>query len=153
MLQGTQVAYDPDGYAAVSIDVASGDEYMWHVEKYLEVDLFGATDVLASGKTRQETVQEWLDEGASNFIDEKLKERYGCDTGCNEYDPRPTFAWYSTEPGVLTDEQICTAAWDATVDYRNEKDPGTFNSEYPWGGWVEEAVQKFGNPLGKKAAA
>lgn len=53
----------------------------------------------------------------------------------------------------MTDEQICTAAWDATVTYRNEKDPGTFNSEYPWNDWVKEAVEKFGNPLEGTVAA
>ena len=162
------VTYNSQGFGRVEAAVLNAGDYAWHVGRFFdydedsagddEVQVFEPADIDTGrgpgGATladcyvaKRELLETWMQNVGYDAIDAGIRERYGVDTGDAEFDPEPVFYAVATRPGPLSDEEICTLIHDRTVRYRNEADPGTYGAEYPWAGWLQEAVRRHGHPF------
>ena len=163
---GTLVRYNDDGYGQVSTFLSGCGNFGWHGRHYLsdlrrsdlqrlglDPDIvdpvsyarFDADEALPDGRTKGEAFEEWMGEVAGRAIVDGIIERYGCDLfGFEDSDQevQPAICATATSPGELSDEDAWTLIHNASVRFRNESDPGTFNAEYPYGAWIQDAVDK-----------
>lgn len=154
-LIATAIAYDPDGYAQVSVEVITrrGEMDQQACDYFLGYGADTGGDLLPSGLTKRQTVREWM--GANDvysYLNTKVAERYGCDVYGTPDDPTRSFTWDATEPGLLTDTEITDAAAAATATFRAETDPATYGADPlgtcdPYADWLGELYMKAGNPI------
>lgn len=140
----TMVRYNADGFGEVSATLTGMGGYRFHGLYHLGLlGDFDENELLPDGRTKGEALDTWVEDVVMNAVDEGIRERYGWDmVSGNEADSdvRPQVWATNTEPGPIDADTAAKLLWPAQARFINESDPGTWNAEYPYAGWVAKAV-------------
>lgn len=152
----TLVRYNADGYGQVSAFLTGGGDFGWHGRRFLgELDGWDPDDPVPSSdtnldvddgpqRTKGDAFEDWMSEVAGPAIVNGVIERYGWDVfgyDGSDSEVQPAMCATNVEPGEMDEETIANLIHVASVRFRNESDPGTFNAEYPYAGWIDDAVR------------
>ncbi len=144
---GALVRYNADGIGQVSAFVGGGGTFDWHGRYFFGT--FEPDELLPDGRTKGEAYKQWMDEVGGTAIVNGIIKTYGWDIfGYDGVDTelQPAICATNIGPGELSDEQIVTMIWDASVRWRNESDPGTFNCPYHGRRWLQKAADEHPLP-------
>lgn len=145
----TTIRYNTDGYGQVATTLTGLGGYRFHAEHYLGLlGDFDPEEKLPDGRTKGEALGAWTCEVVMPAVDAGITERYGWEMSyrADDCDPeeemRPLVWATNTRPGELDAETVTNLIWPAQARLINESDPGTFNAEYPYDGWIRRAVKE-----------